>query len=147
MNNYRQTTDNKETISEAEQLTTESSSTTSSSLHTNPGVLLAPADMETIRIAYESVLGLLNSVRAHDIEWALGCGLKLSAILDAIDQTAMARNPSHFYLRAILQRYVKDEIFTREIAAKRRRYRSDMRKLHSEDRWSSWYGSPQGFDI
>ena len=76
---------------------------TSSSYHTEPGVLCAPHDLEAIRQGYEQVLGLLNVFKARDIEAALRSGLDAGAILDAIEETAMAPRPSHYYLRAILR--------------------------------------------
>ena len=147
MTNQVRNTDKQATKSAATTDSYITTTTTSSSKATDPGVLLDPAALEEIRQAYESVLGPLNSVKAYDIEHAIHAGLQTSAILDAIDQTAMAMNPTHYYLRAILRRYISDQIFTRERAERLRDIRRMAREARIESRWVAWYESPCGHDI
>ena len=138
---------NRETERETERQRSSSSSTTStstttSSYHTEPGVFLADEDLEAIRTAYNGVLGALNYVTARDIEWAIRNGLQASAILDAIDQTALAPRPSHYYLRAILRRYVTERITTAEAAEDQRHRRRAERDQANAETWGAWYRDP-----
>lgn len=118
-----------------------SSSTTT--IHTDPGVFyLSPQDMETIRQYYSSILGPLNMVKAAAIERAIGAGLTASAILDALEQTALAPRPSHAYLTAILQRYMAEGITTAEEAEQQRFQRRHEREMARVEREHNWYMTP-----
>lgn len=123
---------------------TTTSTTTSSSIHTEPGVHMPSAqDLEVIREYYTDLLGPLNMFKARDIERAFECGLQVSAILDAIEQTALARRPSHPYLCAILRRYAADHITTVDEATACRERRRYDREMAIRERWSTWYASPE----
>ena len=121
-----------------------------SSYHTEPGVFkrreLEPMELEEIRQAYAEVLGPLNSVKAHDIETAIDAGLDGSAIVDAINETAMARRPSHYYLRAVLRRYMAEGIFTAARAEQLRQQRRRERMAANRRQWDNWYQGPDDLD-
>ena len=109
--------------------------------HTDPGV--SAHDLEVIRQHYEGVLRCyLNNVTAGDIERAIQAGLQTSAILDALDETAMAPRPSHHYFRAILLRYMREGITTREKAEQQRWLRKHEREMARMCRENAWYSSP-----
>ena len=118
--------------------------TTGSSITTAPGVHMLDAhDLELIRQYYVEILGPINAWKARDIELSIHAGMDASAILDAIEQTAMARRPSHYYLRAILRRYMSEGITTAEKAAQCREERRKERECANREKWSSWYASPE----
>ena len=117
-----------------------SSSTTTTVAHGARRVL-DPQDYEAIRTGYLEVLGPLNSIKAHDIERAIAFGLDASAILDAIYQTAMANRPTHAYLRAILNRYITEGIYTEADAERDRRDYAARREAANRER-ASWYSDP-----
>ena len=119
--------------------TTTSSSTTTRA-HTAGRVPPTPFEWEQIRQTYVDVLGALNCVKAHDIEEAVNQGVQPSAILDAIEQTALAPRPTHYYLRAVLRRYANWGIFTREAAEKDRNERKREQRLAQYRNECTWYG-------
>lgn len=129
----------KQAIRETGSPTTSSSSTTTD---TQPGVFLAPWEYEQIRQGYESLLGRLNIHKAHDIEIAINRRVEVSAILDALEQTALAPRPSHAYFRAILTRYAEHGILTREDAEAERQERRRERYLAKRQQYSAWYDAP-----
>lgn len=120
---------------------TRSSTTTTTTAHAPGRVRLQPLDWEQIRQAYVDVLGALNSIKARDIEEAVENGLQASAILDAIEQTAMAPRPTHYYLRAILNRYARWGIFSGELAEKDRNERKREQRLANLRKEEAWYNS------
>lgn len=117
-----------DTVSEISSSDTSSSSATSSTTTTRahgPRRVLEPLELEKIRKCYIDVLGPLNYFKAKVLEEAIQYGLQTSAILDALEQTAIAPRPSHAYLSAILHRYICQDIHTVEDAERdrlRRRY-------------------------
>lgn len=120
---------------------TRSSTTTATTAH-GPGRITAQ-DFEAIRTSYLDILGPLNAAKARDIEIAIENGLDASAILDALDCTAMAARPTHYYLRAILRRYATDRIFTAEDAERdRMRFRAERDQARQET-WGTWYRNPE----
>lgn len=145
MTDYRKSTDNNSTNQATTAfMRTTTGTTTSSSIHTEPGVHMPSAqDLEVIREYYTDLLGPLNMFKARDIERAFECGLQVSAILDAIEQTALARRPSHPYLCAILRRYAADHITTVDEAIACRERRRYDREMAMRERWSTWYASPE----
>jgi hypothetical protein len=98
-------------------------------------------DLEQIRQMYVDVLGPLNAIKARDIEQAIGAGLTASAILDAIEQTALAPRPAHAYLRAVLRRYVAEHVTTAEEAERTREAYRAQRAAAGRER-STWYDAP-----
>ena len=115
-------------------------SSTTTVAHGPRRVLPSALEWEEIRQTYVDVLGALNCVKAHDIEEAINQGLQPSAILDAIEQTALAPRPTHYYLRAVLRRYATWGIFTREAAEKDRNERKREQRLAQFRNECTWYG-------
>lgn len=97
-----------------------------------------PAELEQIRIAYNSVLGELNCVKARIIEQAMEYAVEPSAIIDAIEQTALAPRPSFYYFRAILTRYMNEHIHTAADAEHERYLR---REKQQNEKWAreEWF--------
>ena len=119
---------------------TTTSTTSTTTAHAAGRVPPTPFEWEQIRQTYVDVLGALNCVKAHDIEEAVNLGLSASAVLDAIEQTALAPRPTHYYLRAVLRRYANWGIFTREAAEKDRNERRREQRLAQYRNESTWYG-------
>ena len=139
MSNIRQTKDFLNSTSACPAATT-----TSSSINTEPGVFsIDPSDLEVIRQYYVTLLGPLNYYKARDIERAAEAGIDASGILDALEQTAGARRPSHYYLRAVLARYISDGIHSAADAEAARERRRLERDTANRERWSNWYASPE----
>ena len=116
--------------------------TSSSSISHGAGrVQPSPMDLEQIRQMYVDVLGPLNAIKARDIEQAMNGGLTASAILDAIEQTALAPRPAHAYLRAVLRRYVAEHVTTAEDAERTREAYRAQRAAAGRER-SAWYDAP-----
>ena len=70
-----------------------------------PGVL-SPEDGERMREAYEDNIGRpMTLAVASMIEKALAHGLTVDEIIMAIEETGFARDPSPWYLRAILEHW------------------------------------------
>lgn len=117
--------------------TTTSTTSTTTTYHTDPGVSCSALDLEVIRQMYNSVIGDLNAVKARDIEEALQY-MDASAVKDAIEQTAFAARPTHYYLRAILRRYQNDRIRTAKDAERDRYIR---RHKQQEAKWQreEWF--------
>lgn len=90
-------------------MTTEATTTTSSSVHTEPGV---SCDLRRILIAYNEVLGNMPSQVGHFLSDLMAEGMEADVIINAINDTAWAARPSPRYLRGILLRYQDDEIYT-----------------------------------
>lgn len=141
MTTQRQQEDIKKTARTDLQSSGASSSSSTTTYHTEPGV--SACDLEVIRQYYERILRCyLNAFTAADIEQAINAGLKTSAILDALDETAMAPRPSHYYFRAILKRYMVEGITTREQAEEQRMRRRHERAMARMNRENAWYSSP-----
>lgn len=142
---YKEQHTNNNTTAE-HQATTSSfaaTTTTGSSVNTRPGVhYLSPQDYETIRQAYVEILGNLNIWKARDIELAINDGMQVGAILEAIEQTAMARKPSHYYFRAILKRYQACGLLTAADVLRDREQRAHERYEANSAQWSAWYTNP-----
>ena len=119
-----------------------SSTTTTTTVAHAPGRVLDPQDYEAIRTGYVDIIGPLNAIKAQDIEAAIQCGLDAGAVLDAIEQTGLARRPSHAYLRAILRRYAQFGIYTRDLAELDREKFAARREAANAER-ASWYADPQ----
>ena len=145
MMNIEQTTNNKETnqqaTTEAATSITSTSTTTSSSTHGTGRVLLDPSDFDIIAEHYDKILGPLNAYKARDIIRAAQNGLEVSAIIDAIDQTAMAPRPSHYYLRAVLTRYWSEGLTTVEKVQEDRLRRYHEQSESKGNDWHNWYGN------
>lgn len=136
----KQSIDSTEIISRQRQT---AATTTSSSIAHGTGRTIPPIDLEAIRTAYIDVLGALNAFKARDIEYGLENGLDASAILDALDQTAMAARPTHYYLRAIIRRYVNEGIHTAEEAEQSREEFRALREQAKRETWGTWYRNPE----
>ena len=76
------------------------------------------------------------------IERAINNGLQTSAILDAIEETAMAPRPSHYYFRAIVVRYMQEGILTQEQAEAQRYKRRHERQMARMRQEAAWYNNP-----
>jgi DNA replication protein DnaD len=98
-------------------------------------------DLEQIRQMYVDVLGPLNAIKAQGIERAMKQEIEPSAILDALEQTALAPRPSHAYLMAILRRYAAAGIHTADEAEADRQRFAIERAAASRER-STWYDAP-----
>lgn len=122
-----------------QQNATRSSSTTTTA-H-GAGRTLNPVDLEAIRSGYVDILGQLNAIKARDIERAITCGLEASAILDALEQVALAPRPSHAYFRAVLGRYISQGIFTGQDAERDREEFRARREAANRER-AAWYADP-----
>lgn len=133
----RQFTENRK----AGRQTDTTASTTSTTCNTEPGVSISAMELDAIAAAYNDVIGPLNMYRARTIEEAIGAGLDAGAILDAIEQTAMAPRPSHAYLAAILRRYIADGITT-AAAAISDRQRHAVRRAAAGRETAPWYARP-----
>lgn len=135
MTEQRQQEDKSKTIREKQQQTT---TTTKYYLPHGAGRVLNPSDLEQVRMAYNSILGDLNAVKARAIEEAMCYGVEASAVIDAIEQTALAPRPSFYYFRAILRRYTNDGITTAEMA---KNDRWERRKKQQQEKWRSeeWF--------
>ena len=130
-----------EEIKKTERTHSDSSCSSTTTYHTEPGV--SAYDLEVIRQHYVSILKHhLNAFTAADIEQAIAVGLQTSAILDALDETAMAPRPSHYYFRAIIKRYMREGINTREQAEAQRIRRRNERAMARITREHEWYSSP-----
>lgn len=123
-------------------LYTDNEKTTSSSIAHGPRrVQPSPMDLEQIRQLYVDVLGPLNAIKARDIEQAMGAGVTASAILDALEQTALAPRPTHAYLRAVLRRYAAEGVTTAEDAERSREAYRAQRAAAGRER-TTWYDAP-----
>ena len=100
--------------------------------------VLNPDELEQIRIAYNGVLGELNSVKARIIEFALTWGLDYTAIIDAIEQTALAPHPTHYYFQAIVNRYMNDRLITAKDAERDRYIRREKQRKEKWER-DEWF--------
>lgn len=129
-----------ETATKREGPSKKNTSSTSTIANTHPGVFLEPFEWEQIRQGYEMLLGALNAYRARDIEIAVENHLEVSAILDALEQTALAPRPSHSYLRAILMRYTREGIYTADRAEAQREERRLERYNAKKLQYNTWYG-------
>ena len=147
MTTQRLHNDNSETKTDRETARKEQQSTgtrtTTTTYNTDPGVsCLSAYDLESIQAAYMDVLGDLNPYKGRCIIDASKHGVTVSAILDAIEQTALAPRPSHAYLAAILRRYASDGIKTADDAERdrmRRRHAMDMANYER----NLWWSNPQ----
>lgn len=124
-----------------EQVTaTVGSSSTTTTYHTDPGVFTAnPQDLEVIRTAYNGTIGPLTAPIAHFIEKCISAGMEPAVIVDAIERTGWARRPSPFYLRAILQRYLREQIRTMEDVEGDNADRQQYQQQHGDDGWREWF--------
>lgn len=91
---------------------TPSSSSTSTSRHTEPGVSCEADELEALKVTYNEVLGPMNATVAHLLQVFMLDGMEVEVICNAIHQTAWCRRPSPQYLRAILCRYNAEGIRT-----------------------------------
>lgn len=120
---------------------TQQEHTTTSIAHGAGRVQPTAAELEAIRQEYVDEIGALNAIKARDIEAAIEAGVQASAILDAIEQTALAPRPSHYYLRAILRRYAAEGITTAEEAERSRGDFRTRRAAAGRDR-AEWWHNP-----
>ena len=141
MTTKRQEKEEKQTQASIQQDSRSGSSTTT--YHTEPGVSVSEWDLEIIRQQYNQVIGELNCVKAWDIERAIQNGIEVSAILDALEQTAMAPRPSHYYFRAIIVRYMQEGITTAEKAEAQREKRRNDRLMARIRKENTWYATPE----
>lgn len=131
---------NDNSINRKQGTATVSSSSTTTTIHTEPGVCTcSPADLEVIRTAYTGVCGQLTAPIAHFIEKCISAGMEPAVIVDAIERTGWARRPSPFYLRAILQRYLREQIRTMDDVEGDNADRQQYQQQHGDDGWREWY--------
>lgn len=97
-------------------------------------------DLERVASAYVEILGPLNAVKAKILEQAMSKGMDAGAIIDAIEQTALAPRPSHNYLSAVLRRYMAQGITSAEAAAADRQRFAARRAAASDV--GAWYSRP-----
>lgn len=110
--------------------------TSSSSNYTEPGVLY---DLYRIKDAYNEVLGPLNTIIGEYIDRIMKAGMETDVIINAIHETAWAKWPSPYYLRAILQRYLADGILTSAQLHHDIVERQDNTSSKRADREHHWY--------
>lgn len=142
MNAQRQYIDTEKQSQDSQTVDQNSLSSSTTTIDTDPGVFEREMGLEKIARAYENVLGPLNMYKARVIEDALKAGLDAGAVLDAIEQTAMAPRPSHPYLAAILRRYAAQGVTTAE-AALADRQRFAVRRSAAGREGSAWFSSPE----
>lgn len=137
MTNPVQPIDNKVT---KEQGAAACSSSTTTTSH-GPGCV-SPFDLEKIRLEYLQILGPLNIHKARILNMAINNGMEADVIVHAIEETAMAPNPSHYYLHAILARYIDDHILTMADVVRDEMQRRARREAKLAERESAWYDAP-----
>ena len=142
MTNIAIQTDNTTTDRDSKRSSSSSTAIYSSSTVHGAGHVLTPWDMEAIREGYVDILGSLNAIKARDIEAAISCGLDAGAILDALEQTALATRPSHAYFRTIIRRYMAEGIHTANEAEEAREIFRAKREAANRERWNAWYKDP-----
>lgn len=135
MTNSRQNTNNNQTYQQ-ERTAGRSSSTTT--IHTEPRVCTAQ-DLEAIRVAYNGTIGPLTAPIAHFLEKCMAAGIEPAVIVDAIERTGWARRPSPFYLRAILQRYLREDIRTMADVLGDEADLRQYQQRNGDDGWREWY--------
>lgn len=140
MTNLGRNLNNSRTSSSPSSTTIRSSSSTSTSIDTAPGVFFSEEDLKAIREAYVMSVGELNVMVASMLERFLRAGLEPLAVIHAIEETGMAMMPSPYYLRAILTRYVREGLHTLEDVLAAEAERDRRRYEAGEQRAQRWYG-------
>ena len=119
--------------------TTSSNTNTTTTYHTQPGVSWNDDKLEAIARKYEEIMGYaINGTIGHYLRRCMIAGMDAYVVLDAIERTGWARKPSPYYLRAILERYLRDDILTQDdvMADDRDRYvYRKQKKLEKETGW------------
>lgn len=102
-----------------------------------------PHDLEVLRDAYETNVGLLTGVVQMTITNALEMGMELAVILDAINTTAWASRPSARYFAAILRRYQAAGIMTMDDVIRDNDQHEQRIQTYKRRRSARWYDEPQ----
>lgn len=90
-----------------------------------------------ILAAYSRLFGDMPSQIGWYLTELIEDGMEIDVIINAIEETAWARKPSPRYMRCILDRYRKEEIFTMtDLRMDNRDYRL-LKEEHHEGEW--WY--------
>lgn len=95
-------------------------STTTTTGHTDPGVRMngrvrqwTDEEIELIWSKYQKIIGVeINAAIGDFLRKCMYAGMDAYVVLDAIDRTGWARNPSGYYLRAILRRYLAENLLS-----------------------------------
>lgn len=120
--------------------TTGNSSTTTTTYHTHPGVFYNDDELEAIARSYKSVMGYdINSTIGHFIKRCMVAGMEAGVVLDAIERTGWARNPSPYYMRAILKRYLSMDILTLHDVQADEQAREDLREVCNYEKNKEWF--------
>ena len=109
-------------------------------MHTEPGVSYFNDDeLDTLAARYEANVG--NGITPGIGKVILAAreqGVSFEMILNAIDETGMARRPSAHYLRAILERYIAEGIYTTQDYQRDQRRRKERAASRSTERYEKW---------
>lgn len=117
-----------------------SSSTTTTTYHTHPGVFYNDDELEAIARNYKSVMGYdINSTIGHFIKRCMVAGMEAGVVLDAIERTGWARNPSPYYMRAILKRYLSMDILRMCDVEADEQARDDLKEICKYDNDKAWF--------
>lgn len=120
-------------------ISTTPNTSTSTSIDTEPGVF-HPDDLKAIRETYVNMIGSMTMATARMIERAMTRGLTPLAVIHAIEETGMALNPTPYYLRAILERYLRDGLYTIQDVQRDEEERAQRTFQRVDDRSVRWYG-------
>lgn len=120
--------------------TSSSTSTTTTTIHTHPGVFWNDDMLEAIAKKYEDIIGYaINGTIGHYLRRCMNAGMNAYVVLDAIERTGWARKPSPYYLRAILERYLRDDILTLDDVHADERDRYIYRRQKKLEKETGWF--------
>lgn len=88
----------------------DSTSSTSTSINTEPGVFRNQEDLKRILREYQKLLGDMTANVGRYITELLNIGMEPDVIIAAIHETGWAMRPTPYYMRAILERYRRSGI-------------------------------------
>ncbi|MGX8705500.1 MAG: hypothetical protein ACSW8J_02880, partial [bacterium] len=89
---------------------------------------------------YQQMIGMeINCTVGAFLKKCMYAGMDWLVVLDAIEKTGWARNPTAYYLRAILSRYLNEGIRTLEDVREDDARRETERRRASYNRRSSWF--------
>ena len=83
-----------------------------------PEGIITPDDLMAIRDAYVTYVGQpMTAMVAHEVEAALADGMRPSVVIEAAKVTGDAPRPTPYYMRAVLRRWLRDNILTDDALA------------------------------
>lgn len=84
----------------------------------DPEGIITPDDLMAIRDAYVTYVGQpMTAMVAHEVEAALADGMRPSVVIEAAKVTGDAPRPTPYYMRAVLRRWLRDNILTDDALA------------------------------